>query len=64
MADKTYIVRFKPPETSVQSVRAATDEVTDGYLVLRYEDGTLAALFLMEVVEGWSSEPLQNLTTN
>jgi hypothetical protein len=52
--DKKYIVRFKPPETSVQPVIAATAEVVDDYLVLHKADGELAGLFAMEIVESWS----------
>ena len=56
MTEKTYVIHFKPPETSVQRVRAATAEVSDGYLVLHSEEGELAGLFLLEVVEAWSAE--------
>jgi hypothetical protein len=55
---KTYIVRFKGPETSVQAVRATTHEVQDGYLLFLDEDGALAALFDMNVVESWFLEGL------
>ena len=63
--DKKYIVRFKPPETSVQPVIAASAEVVDDYLVLHKADGELAGLFAMEIVESWSeaspesSDPLK-----
>jgi hypothetical protein len=53
MNDRKYIVRFKPPETSTQTVVAATAEVEDNYLVLLMADGELAALFAMDVVENW-----------
>jgi hypothetical protein len=56
MTEKTYVIHFKPPEASVQRVRAATAEVADGYLVLHSEEGELAGLFLLEVVEAWSAE--------
>jgi hypothetical protein len=36
----------------------ATAEVVDGYLVLHSEDGELAGLFLLEVVEAWSVEAI------
>jgi hypothetical protein len=58
MAEKTYVIHFKPPETSVQSVRAATAEVVDGYLVLHSEEGELVRLFLLEVVEAWSADTI------
>ena len=54
MKDKTYIVRFKSPETSTQPVIAATAEVADDYLIMLTATGELAALFAMEVVESWS----------
>ncbi len=54
MAEKTYVIHFKPPETSMQSVRASTAEVVGGYLVLHSEEGELVGLFLLEVVEAWS----------
>jgi len=60
MAEKIYTVRFKHPETTVQPVRAARDEVVDGYLVLTLDDGTVAAFFAIECVDGWSSEPISN----
>jgi hypothetical protein len=60
VSEKTYIVYFKPPENSVQRVKAASDEVLDGYLVLRDENGGLQGLFLLEVVETWSVETPSN----
>ena len=54
MKDRTYIVTFKPPETSTQRVIAATPEVADDYLVLLKANGGLAAMFAIEVVESWS----------
>jgi hypothetical protein len=56
MAEKTYIVRFKPPEQNVQPVQAAYGEVVDDYLVFFRDDGSVAAFFLYEVVDGWSAE--------
>jgi hypothetical protein len=50
MTDKTYLVRFKPPETSTQTVVAAIVEVADDYLWM-FKDGDLFGLFAMEVVE-------------
>jgi hypothetical protein len=54
MADKTYIVHFKRPETMVQPVQAITAEVVDDYLVFYNEAGELAAFFLLEIVESWA----------
>lgn len=56
MWEKTYIVRFRPPETSVQRVKAAHGKVVEDYLVFFRDDGTVAAFFLCEVVDGWSAE--------
>ena len=36
MSDKTYIVRSKPPETSMQPVRAASAEVEDDYMKMAH----------------------------
>ena len=58
MSEKLYTVRFKPPESSVQPVQAATEEVADGYLLLLREDGSVAALFCLDYVESWSAEPI------
>jgi len=58
MAEKTYVVYFKPPESSVQRVRAATAEVVDGYLVLHDGEGELVGWFLLEVVVTWSVETI------
>jgi len=60
MAEKTYVVWFKHPENTVQRVRATTAETADGYLVLRNEEGEIAGLFLLEVVEAWSLESNSN----
>jgi hypothetical protein len=59
MAEKTYVVHFKPPESSVQRVRAATAEVVDGCLVLHNGEGELVGLFLLEVVKTWSVETIK-----
>jgi hypothetical protein len=59
MTDKTFIVRFKPPETSIQSVVASVAEVADDYLWM-FRDGELVGLFAMEVVESWSEVSAEN----
>jgi hypothetical protein len=56
MSEKTYIVRFKPPETSVQPVKAASAEVEDDYLFFLHEDGSVSAFFYRPVVESWSCD--------
>jgi hypothetical protein len=59
MADKTYLVRFKPPEISTQPVVAERAEIHGEHLVFLNSKGQLAALFLMEIVESWSEVPLR-----
>jgi hypothetical protein len=60
MSEKIYVVYFKPPESSSQRVQASSDEVVDGYLVLRDENGDMRGLFLLEVVETWTVETRPN----
>ena len=50
--DKTYIVRFNPPETSTQTGVAEVAEVADEYLWM-FENGELVGMFAMEVVPRW-----------
>jgi hypothetical protein len=57
MTDKTYLVRFKPPEISTQPVVAERAEIHGEHLVFLNSKGELVALFLMEIVEGWSETP-------
>ena len=59
MAEKTYIVRFKSPETSTQSVVASAVKVADDYLWM-FTNGELAGLFAMEGVESWSEVSAEN----
>ncbi len=54
MPEKKYIVRFKPPETSVQPVVADNVEVDEKCLLFIHGDGTLSAFFDLDVVESWS----------
>jgi hypothetical protein len=54
MADKTYLVRFKPPEISTQVVVAEAAQIYGEHLVFLTSKGELAALFLLEIVEDWS----------
>ena len=54
MADKRYLVRCKTPENSIQSVVAASCEVHGECLVFLNSKGELAAMFMLEIVEGWS----------
>jgi hypothetical protein len=52
--DKTFLVRFKSPETSTQEVTAAIAEVVDDYLVMFDASGDLVGVFAMGVIESWS----------
>ena len=57
MSDKAYLIRFKRPELSTQSVTAARVEMHGEHIALLDSEGKLAALFLREVVESWSELP-------
>jgi hypothetical protein len=54
MADKTYLVRFKAPDTSPELVVAENTQIHGEHLVFLNSKGDLAALFLLEIVESWS----------
>ena len=58
MSDRTYIVRFKPPQMSAQLVVASSVEIQGDHIVLLNSNGQLAALLLLEVVESWSEVSL------
>jgi hypothetical protein len=54
MAEKTFLVRLKPPSLALQQVVSARAEIQEDHLVFVNSDGKLAALFLTEIVEGWN----------
>ena len=55
MADKLYIVKFKPATLGVaQNVIASTVEIHDEHLIFCNSKGELAALFLLEIVQSWN----------
>jgi hypothetical protein len=54
MPDKTYILRFKPPEPSMRAIVAATAGIYGDHLILLNSEGLLAALFVSETVESWN----------
>ena len=54
MADKRYMVSCKTPQSTTQSVVAASCEVHDGHLVFLNSKRELAAMFPLEMVESWS----------
>jgi hypothetical protein len=53
LADKTYIVRFKPPQIGVQLVTASRAEIQGEHIALLNANGQLAALLLLDIVESW-----------
>jgi hypothetical protein len=54
MADTAYLVRFKGADQRPEVVIAETIEVHGEHLVFLRSDGSLAALFVLEIIEGWS----------
>jgi hypothetical protein len=58
MPDKTYLIRFKKTDLHSHFVIAANAEIHGEHLVFLRSDGSLAALFLLEVVESWSEVDL------
>jgi hypothetical protein len=53
MADKTYLVRLKPPQRDVYWVVAASAEIQGEHLVFLNSKGKLLVLILLEIVESW-----------
>ena len=53
MRDKTYLIRFKSAHLVSHLVTAARAEIHGEHLVFLRSDGGLAALFVLEIVEGW-----------
>jgi hypothetical protein len=53
LADKTYIVRFKPPQMGIQLVAASSAEIQGEHIALLNANGQLAALLLLDIVESW-----------
>jgi hypothetical protein len=53
MPDKIHLIRFKPSDLSSHLVIAANAEIHGEHLVFLRSDGSLAALFALEVVESW-----------
>ena len=54
MADSAYLVRFKGADPPPELVIAETIEVYGEHLVFLKSDGSLAALFVLEIVESWA----------
>jgi hypothetical protein len=53
MADKTYLVRLKPPRRDIYWVVAASAEIQGEHLVFLDSKGKLLILVLLEIVESW-----------
>jgi hypothetical protein len=53
LADKTYIVRFKPPQLGIQLVAASSAQIHGEHIALLNSNGQLAALLLLDIVESW-----------
>jgi hypothetical protein len=58
MAYTAYLVRFKGEDSPPELVIAETIEFHGEHLVFLGSDGTLAALFVLEIVESWSEANL------
>ena len=54
MADKTYLVRLKPPQRDVYWVIADLVETHGEHLVFLNAQGKLLVLILLEIVESWT----------
>jgi hypothetical protein len=54
MPDKAYLIRFKGTDLPPELVIAVSVEFHGEHLVFLKSDGTLAALFVLEIVESWS----------
>jgi hypothetical protein len=54
MTEKKFLIRFKPSNLRSYVVIAANAEIHGEHLVFLRSDGSLAALFVLEVVESWS----------
>jgi hypothetical protein len=55
--DQTYLVALKLPSRAVQHVIAVRLEIHGENLVFFNTEGELAAMFLMEIVQGWNVLP-------
>ena len=54
MPDKTNLIRFKKTDLHSHLVIAANAEIHGEHLVFLRSDGSLAALFVLEVIQSWS----------
>lgn len=51
---QAFLIRFRSPERTTQHVVAARAEIQGDHLVLFDAQGTLAALFSLDIVESWN----------
>jgi hypothetical protein len=58
MADTAYLVRFKEADWPSEMVIAQSIESRGEHLVFLRSNGSLAALFVFEIVESWSEVKL------
>jgi hypothetical protein len=58
MAETAYLVRFKGADLPPELVIAETTEFQGEHLVFLRSDGSLAALFVLEIIESWSEVKL------
>jgi hypothetical protein len=58
MAETAYLVRFKGADPPPELVIAEAIEFQGEHLVFLRSDGSLAALFVLEIVESWSEVKL------
>ena len=54
MAGKTYLVRIRPPLSTIQAVVAARAEIHGEHLAFVDSNGGLTALFLLELIQSWN----------
>jgi hypothetical protein len=54
MADRVYLVRFKGADLPPELVIAEHFEFHGEHMVFLRSDGSLAALFVLDIVEDWS----------
>ena len=58
MADTVYLVRYKAGDQPPEVVIAETIEFHGEHLVFLRSDGSLAALFVLEIIESWAEVKL------
>lgn len=56
--EKTYLVQFKQRDLNSHLVISVNAEIHGDHLVFLRSDRSLAALFLLEIVESWSEVDL------